>query len=285
MLNKRRKSDVWKPSKEEFVQIFDECSSVGEMLSRFNLRNIGSNYKTLQRRFIEDSIDWQKFKDNKTTKGKRRVSYSKSQVENLLIQNSSYTSRQTLKRKIIEYGLLENKCNICGLDPVWNNKKLVMVLDHINGIANDHRIENLRFLCPNCNSQTDTFAGRNLKYQYTIDENNITNPVSSDTCTIRPKKDLIKKYCLICGDTICKKANLCRKCSNSSPKFKTRKVNRPSRDELQKLVWSIPTIEIAKHFGVSDKAISKWCKSYNIDKPSRGYWTKQKHENHRQLQE
>jgi 5-methylcytosine-specific restriction endonuclease McrA len=36
-----------------------------------------------------------------------------------------------------------------------------MVLDHINGIPNDNRIENLRFLCPNCNSQTDTFAGRN----------------------------------------------------------------------------------------------------------------------------
>lgn len=64
---------------------------------------------------------------------------------------------------------------------------------------------------------------------------------------------------------------------------KRRKSNvwKPSKEELEKLVWSIPTIEIAKCFGVSDKAINKWCKSYNINKPGRGYWTKQKYENHR----
>lgn len=54
----------------------------------------------------------------------------------------------------------------------------------------------------------------------------------------------------------------------------TRKVERPNAEELHKLVWSEPTTEIAKKFGVSDKAIEKWCKIYNIDKPPRGYWMK-----------
>ena len=61
-------------------------------------------------------------------------------------------------------GLIKNQCVICKLGPIWRKKHLVMVLDHINGIRNDHRLENLRFLCPNCNSQTETFTGRNRKY-------------------------------------------------------------------------------------------------------------------------
>lgn len=59
-------------------------------------------------------------------------------------------------------------------------------------------------------------------------------------------------------------------------KFKSRKVVRPSKEELQKLVWKRPCIELSKVFGVSDKAIEKWCKSYGISKPPRGYWSKLK---------
>jgi hypothetical protein len=46
---------------------------------------------------------------------------------------------------------------------------------------------------------------------------------------------------------------------------------------LEKLVWEKPTTEIAKEYGVSDKAVEKWTKSYNISKPPRGYWEKKKH--------
>jgi hypothetical protein len=78
---------------------------------------------------------------------------------------------------------------------------------------------------------------------------------------------------------LAKKQNISK---NSSPDLthkervhiNSRKVERPSKEELQKLVWEIPTIHIAKKFGVSDKAIEKWCKAYGIDKPPRGYWTK-----------
>ena len=54
----------------------------------------------------------------------------------------------------------------------------------------------------------------------------------------------------------------------------TRKVERPSKEELEKLVWEKPTLQIAKDFGVSDKAVEKWCKTYGIEKPPRGYWVK-----------
>lgn len=53
------------------------------------------------------------------------------------------------------------------------------------------------------------------------------------------------------------------------------KVEWPSKEELTKLVWEKPTTQLSNHFGVSDVAISKWCKSYGIPKPPRGYWAKQ----------
>ena len=56
-------------------------------------------------------------------------------------------------------GWKEYKCEICGISE-WQGKELSLQLDHINGINNDNRIENLRLLCPNCHSQTETFSGR-----------------------------------------------------------------------------------------------------------------------------
>jgi len=61
---------------------------------------------------------------------------------------------------------------------------------------------------------------------------------------------------------------------NPDARMHTRKVKRPFREELEKLVWKKPTVQIAKDFGVSGKAIEKWCKGYEIDKPPRGYWMK-----------
>lgn len=61
---------------------------------------------------------------------------------------------------------------------------------------------------------------------------------------------------------------------NPNSRIHTRKVERPFKEELEKLVWEKPTAQIAKDFGVSDKAVEKWCKGYDIEKPPRGYWVK-----------
>ncbi len=79
----------------------------------------------------------------------------------ILVANSSYHKRQSIKRRLVEEGIKENRCEDCGIGPEWNDKPLVLQLDHINGINDDFRIENLAILCPNCHTQTPTFAGRN----------------------------------------------------------------------------------------------------------------------------
>lgn len=77
-------------------------------------------------------------------------------------EDSSYP-RHRLKDRIIQQELLDHSCQECGLGHVWNGKSIVLQLDHINGVNNDHRLENLRFLCPNCHTQQDTYAAKNIK--------------------------------------------------------------------------------------------------------------------------
>jgi 5-methylcytosine-specific restriction endonuclease McrA len=83
-------------------------------------------------------------------------------LNTILVLDSSYTSLRTLKRRLLSDGLLQPRCSECGLTE-WRGARLALVLDHVNGNPRDHRLENLRLLCPNCNSQTATFAGRNKR--------------------------------------------------------------------------------------------------------------------------
>jgi 5-methylcytosine-specific restriction endonuclease McrA len=72
----------------------------------------------------------------------------------------SGSSRWCKKAKLLREGYLADRCSRCGISE-WRGKRLVIQIDHINGVKNDWRIENLRMLCPNCHSQTNTFGGRN----------------------------------------------------------------------------------------------------------------------------
>lgn len=87
-------------------------------------------------------------------------------------------NRGNVKNRVIKEGWIINECALCGQQPEWQGKKLVMVLDHINGKNKDNRLENLRLLCPNCNSQTETFSGRNVKR--TIPDSSNGKTIASD---------------------------------------------------------------------------------------------------------
>lgn len=77
-----------------------------------------------------------------------------------LLVAGSYHGRHNLKTRLVREGLKRRECERCGLVD-WLGEPLTLALHHINGRRNDNRLENLMLLCPNCHSQTDTFAGRN----------------------------------------------------------------------------------------------------------------------------
>jgi len=65
-----------------------------------------------------------------------------------------------LKNRLLKEGLFENKCKCCGIKE-WNGKSINMQLDHIDGNSKNHKLDNLRMICPNCHSQTETYCGKN----------------------------------------------------------------------------------------------------------------------------
>ena len=91
--------------------------------------------------------------------------YTRIPNEKLFVKNSSYKNYTHLKNRIINENLIPYECAFCGNEGEWKKKNLSLVLDHINGVKKDNRLENLRFVCPNCDSQLPTFKSKNIKYQ------------------------------------------------------------------------------------------------------------------------
>lgn len=121
-----------------------------------------------------------------------------------------------------------------------------MILDHIDGDNHNNLPSNLRWICPNCNSQLDTFAGRNIK-----NKNKYTS--------VNSKKSN-KKICPICNITeISKNSKMCRECRN-----KEIAKNIPPKEDLEKLIYNTSFTKIGEMYGVSDNAVRKWCKKYGL---------------------
>lgn len=91
---------------------------------------------------------------------------SRTQVPSILGKRTegNRISAGAIKRRLVRLGIKDDRCEACGQEPTWNGQPLVLHLDHIDGDKHNWELSNLKILCPNCHTQTPTFAGRN-KFQ------------------------------------------------------------------------------------------------------------------------
>jgi Zn finger protein HypA/HybF involved in hydrogenase expression len=152
------------------------------------------------------------------------------------LPNTHNTKLQLIKTK-----LLENKCEICNLTE-WRGSPISLHLDHKDGNATNNNISNLRLLCPNCHSQTETYCGKNSKRKYK------------------------KAYCKDCNKKLSTSWGVrCFSCYRKQQTMRT-KIDWPKQDELRDLVFKRTNMEdLAKFLGVSSNALRKRCRKYNID--------------------
>lgn len=150
---------IYNLTDEQFVKLLKESGNMSEVLFKlgYSVKGNSWGFSQIKRRMTDLNLDSCIFK------GKNPIITSfieKSISSEKLLKENCKHNRNVLRRHIIKNNLIEYKCAICGITQ-WNNKTLSLELDHINGINNDNRLENLRFLCPNCHSQTCTYGSRN----------------------------------------------------------------------------------------------------------------------------
>ena len=150
---------IYKLSDEQFVELLKKSSTISEVLFKLGYTVKGNSwgYSQVKRRMDDLNLDYSIFKGKSSVI--KITKLNNVRKEDILKENCKH-QRTVLRRYVIKNNLIPYKCAICGCTE-WQGKTLSLELDHINGINNDNRLENLRFLCPNCHSQTSTYGSRN----------------------------------------------------------------------------------------------------------------------------
>jgi hypothetical protein len=224
-------------------------ASYSEALRRLGMRPAGGNHQTL-RKYAEQiwSIPTDHFDPDACHR--RPTPRRAIPLEQILVEHSTY-SRGSLKKRLYAAGLKERRCELCGQGEQWRGRRMALILDHINGVATDNRIENLQIVCPNCAATLDTHCGRNLRM---------------------PKPEL---ECRRCGAPFTPGYPRQRYCSRNcgqrwerpiGPRPAARRVEWPRYEQLVREIAESSYMAVGRKYGVSDNAIRKWLRQYERER-------------------
>jgi hypothetical protein len=222
--------------------------SLTAALRRLGLRPAGGNHQTLRKLIKELDIPTDHFQPIWNLRAP--FTGTATPLSDVLVENTHY-NRSDLKRRLYESGLKQRKCELCDQGESWRGRPMSLILDHINGVPTDNRLDNLRIVCPNCAATLATHCGRKNRIEVT------------------------PRGCLHCGAEFMPRYATHRYCSQACgvhskgprrPQPARRKVERPSHEQLLADVESMSFVAIGRKYGVSDNAVRKWLGCYEYQR-------------------
>jgi hypothetical protein len=248
-------------NKEDLIEAVRVSHNKRQVLTLLGKHSLGSSYGTLDKYLNAYSIDISHFK--RTREARKNLS-----LKDILVEGRD-TNSTRLKKRLIKEGILENVCCICGQLPEWQGKELQLLLDHKNGEHMDNRLENLRIICRNCDSQLPTYGGRNKKIRTPTRYCSCGKTIGNDNksgkclpCFYAHNLALKDNKCCDCKVQIDARSKRCKKCSDKKKGFNQRKCLRPSLEELTKDLSEGTYVSVGKKYNVTNVTIKKWITKY-----------------------
>jgi Zn finger protein HypA/HybF involved in hydrogenase expression len=269
-----------KYTEEELKNAIKSSLSIAQVCRLLGIRPVGGNYKSLKKKIKTLDLDITHFTGAGWNVGLRYKPFGKRiLLEEILVENSSYSNTSSLRLRLIKEGLKKHKCERC-LNTEWLGQPIKLELNHMNGVNDDNRIDNLEIICPNCHSITENYRGRN-KLSALSEKKGVEYRKFRESLTANPEPSLkkIKEGAeTLHGISKSIKFKICLGCKEEfKPSDETRKYCSKFcyQDDNRKRIPKVPELleafdvyksftKVGEHYNVSDNSVRKWCEAYGI---------------------